>query len=78
MRNALLLTAAGDDPGPAGKLFLATRMLTRRSGTITTPFVQELAALWAAVAEHVELGNTGGASSVARGLLDGLLDAGLR
>lgn len=45
LRNGLLLTAAGDDPGPAGKLFLATRMLSRRSGTITTPFVEELAEL---------------------------------
>jgi hypothetical protein len=24
LRDAVLLTAAGDDPGPAGKLFLAT------------------------------------------------------
>jgi hypothetical protein len=45
IRNAVLLTAAGDDSGPAGKLFLATRMLTRQSGTITTPFVKELYAL---------------------------------
>ncbi|OBZ97591.1 hypothetical protein ADU59_00040 (plasmid) [Pararhizobium polonicum] len=45
LRDAILLTATGDDPGPAGKLFLATRMLTRRSGTITTPFVKELVAL---------------------------------
>jgi hypothetical protein len=46
LRDAVLLTSAGDDPGPAGKLFLATRMLTRRSGTITTPFVKELAGLF--------------------------------
>lgn len=45
LRDAILLTTAGDDPGPAGKLFLATRMLTRRSGTLSTPFVNELAAL---------------------------------
>ncbi|WP_234689457.1 DUF1403 family protein [Allorhizobium ampelinum] len=45
LRDAVLLTAPGDDPGPAGKLFLATRMLTRRSGTITTSFVKELAEL---------------------------------
>ncbi|KPH05392.1 DUF1403 family protein (plasmid) [Rhizobium acidisoli] len=45
IRDAVLLTAAGDDPGPAGRLFLATRMLTRRSGTTTTPFVKELVAL---------------------------------
>lgn len=45
LRDALLLTAAGDDPGPAGKLFLATRLLARRTATITTSFVQELCAL---------------------------------
>ncbi|MBO0134178.1 DUF1403 family protein [Agrobacterium burrii] len=45
LRDAVLLTAAGDDPGPAGRLFLATRMLTRQSGTITTPFVKEVCAL---------------------------------
>jgi hypothetical protein len=45
LRDAILLTAAGDDPGPAGNLFLATRMLTRRSGTTGTPFVKELASL---------------------------------
>lgn len=45
LRDAVLLTGAGDDPGPAGKLFVATRMLTRQSGTITTPFVKELCAL---------------------------------
>lgn len=43
--DALPLTVDGDDPGPAGKLFLATRMLTRRSGTIATPLVKELCAL---------------------------------
>jgi hypothetical protein len=47
IRDAVLLTVSGDDPGPAGKLFLATRMLTRRSGFITTAFVQELADLFA-------------------------------
>lgn len=45
LRDAVLLTGPGADPGPAGKLFLATRMLTRRSGAITTPFVRDLAAL---------------------------------
>lgn len=45
IRDAVLLTSAGDDPGPAGKLFLATRMLTRRSGTVGTVFVKELAVL---------------------------------
>jgi len=45
IRDAVLLTAAGDDPGPAGKLFLATRMLARPSGRTSTGFVKELAAL---------------------------------
>ena len=45
IREAVLLTDAGNDPGPAGKLFVATRLLSRRSGTITTPFVKELAEL---------------------------------
>ncbi len=47
IRDAVLLTAAGDDPGPAGKLFLATRMLARRTGAVITPFVKELADLLA-------------------------------
>lgn len=45
IRDAVSLTALGDDAGPAGKLFWATRLLARQSGTITTPFVKELAAL---------------------------------
>jgi hypothetical protein len=45
IRDAVLLTSPGSDPGPAGKLFLGARMLTRRSGTTGTPFVKELAAL---------------------------------
>lgn len=36
IRDAVLLRAFGDDPGPAGKLFLATRLLSRGSGSITT------------------------------------------
>jgi hypothetical protein len=46
IRDAVSLTTAGDDPGPAGKLFLATRMLTRRSGPVTTSFVKEVADLF--------------------------------
>lgn len=45
IRDAVLLTASGDDPGPAGKLFWAARMLSRRSTTINSPFIQEIAAL---------------------------------
>ncbi len=47
LRDAILLTTPGDDPGPAGRLFFATRMLTRRSGTVTSPLVKELADLFA-------------------------------
>lgn len=47
LRDAILLATPGDDPGPAGRLFLATRMLTRRSGTVTSPLVKELADLFA-------------------------------
>lgn len=46
LRDAVLLTVTGDDPGPAGKLFLTTRLLTRQSGTITTSFIKELADLF--------------------------------
>lgn len=46
LRGAVLLTFTGDDPGPAGKLFLATRMLTRRSGPVTTSFVKDIADLF--------------------------------
>ncbi|TAU37387.1 DUF1403 family protein (plasmid) [Rhizobium leguminosarum] len=46
LRDAVLLTVAGDDPGPAGKLFLATRLLTRRSGPVTTSFVAEITDLF--------------------------------
>lgn len=68
LRDAILLTAAGDDPGPAGKLFSATRMLARRSRTVATPFVKELAALLgmkcddslASIADMVDSANQSG------------------
>jgi hypothetical protein len=46
LRDAVLLTGSGDDPGPAGKLFLAMRMLSRRSNTLGSPFIKELATLF--------------------------------
>ncbi|MDR6820208.1 hypothetical protein J2X76_005405 [Neorhizobium sp. 2083] len=46
LREAILLTIADDDLGQAGKLFFATRMLTRRRGTVPTPVVKELADLF--------------------------------
>ena len=47
LRDAVLLTAPGDDPGPAGKIFLATQKVSDRTGGITTAFVKELAELLA-------------------------------
>lgn len=45
LRDAVLLTPEKGDPGPAGKLFLATRMLARRTSMPGTAFVRELAEL---------------------------------
>ena len=45
LRDAVLLTPANGDPGPAGKLFLATRMLARRTAMPGTAFVRELVEL---------------------------------
>lgn len=47
LRDAVLLTAIGDDPGPAGKLFQATRLLVRQSAMPGTPVVKDLAELLA-------------------------------
>lgn len=46
LRDAVLLTPADGDPGPAGKLFLATRLLARRSQMPGTSFVEEVATLF--------------------------------
>jgi hypothetical protein len=45
LRDALLLTAAGDDPGPAGKVFLATKRLLTRKPAFSSKAVAELADL---------------------------------
>ncbi|MGX5721444.1 DUF1403 family protein [Shinella zoogloeoides] len=45
LRDVLLLTAAGDDPGPAGKVFLATKRLTARKPAFSSKAVAELADL---------------------------------
>jgi hypothetical protein len=45
LRDALLLTAAGDDPGPAGKVFLATKRLSTRKPAFSAKAVAELADL---------------------------------
>lgn len=47
LRDAVLLTAPGDDPGPAGKILLATQKVSDRTGRVTTAFVKELAELLA-------------------------------
>jgi len=45
LRDAVLLTAAGDDPGPAGKVFLATKRFSARKPGFSTKSVMELADL---------------------------------
>jgi len=45
LRDAVLLTAAGDDPGPAGRVFLATRRLSTRKPAFSSKAVAELADL---------------------------------
>lgn len=45
LRDALLLTAAGDDPGPAGKAFWAFKRLSMRKPGFSSKIVAELADL---------------------------------
>lgn len=45
LRDALLLTAPGDDPGPAGRVFLAYKRLTSRKPGFSSKSVAELADL---------------------------------
>lgn len=45
LRDAVLLTAAGDDPGPAGKVFLAYKRLAARKPGFSSKAVAELADL---------------------------------
>lgn len=45
LRDAVLLTAAGDDPGPAGKVFWATKRLSTRKPAFSSKGVAELADL---------------------------------
>jgi len=45
LRDAVLLTAAGDDPGPAGNVFLATKRLSTRKPAFSSKVVAELADL---------------------------------
>jgi Protein of unknown function (DUF1403) len=45
LRDAVLLTAPGDDPGPAGKVFWAFKSLSARKDAITSKVVAELVEL---------------------------------
>ncbi|MGJ7042293.1 hypothetical protein J2Y63_005575 [Shinella sp. BE166] len=45
LRDAVLLTAVGDDPGPGGKVFLATKRLSTRKPAFSSKAVAELADL---------------------------------
>ncbi len=45
LRDALLLTAAGGDPGPAGRVFLATKRFSTRKPAFSSKVVAELADL---------------------------------
>ncbi|MDH6233804.1 hypothetical protein M2281_004417 [Mesorhizobium soli] len=71
LRDAVLLTAAGDDPGPAGKVFLAFKRLSEKKGAITSKFVAEFAELldlaWderlAAVVDHADAALQSGRSA---------------
>ncbi|GAA4162936.1 hypothetical protein GCM10023069_14460 [Shinella granuli] len=45
LRDAVLLTAAGGDPGPAGRVFLATKRLSTRKPAFSSKVVGELADL---------------------------------
>ncbi len=45
LRDALLLTATGDDPGPAGKVSLATKRFSTRKPAFSSKAVAELAYL---------------------------------
>jgi hypothetical protein len=47
LRDAALLTSTGDDPGPAGNLFLAIQKVAGRTGGVRTAFMEELADLFA-------------------------------
>ena len=47
LRDAVLLTAPGDDPGPAGNLFLAMQKVSGRTGGISTAFIKQLAEVMA-------------------------------
>lgn len=45
LRDAVLLTSAGDDPGPAGKVFLAFKRISSRKAAFSSKAIAELADL---------------------------------
>jgi hypothetical protein len=56
LRDAVLLTAPGDDPGPAGKVFLAYKRLSGRKPGLSTKTVGELAERWRRLNRVVGIG----------------------
>ncbi|MFC5587004.1 DUF1403 family protein [Nitratireductor kimnyeongensis] len=58
LRDAVLLTSVGDDPGPAGKIFLAHRRLASRRFAVSSSSIAEVAGL-------LGLGNDAGIEVVA-------------
>lgn len=52
LRDAVLLTAAGDDPGPDGRVFLAFKRLASRKPAVSTKVVTELADLMGLASDH--------------------------
>lgn len=53
LRDAVLLTAAGDDPGPAGKLFLGFKRMAARKPGFSSRHLTELADLFGLVGEEL-------------------------
>ncbi|PHR21979.1 MAG: hypothetical protein COA37_13505 [Hoeflea sp.] len=53
LRDAVLLTAAGDDPGPAGRLFLGFKRMAGRKPGFSSRHLAELADLFGLVGEEL-------------------------
>jgi len=51
IRDAVLLTAAGDDAGPAGRLFLAWKKVTTRAPVLSSKSIGEIAEVFAPAPE---------------------------
>lgn len=53
LRDAVLLTAAGDDPGPAGKLFLGFKRMSARKPGFSSRHLAELADFFGPIGEEL-------------------------